>query len=116
MDITFGEAFAIIDMDVDGEQDTASEPEAHADGRVEEEGQVEAEGQVDGVDFVLIRANIGATEVHTVGATLEELYKQHDKEVLGYKARISFLESRVAALNSSFLASSSAASFCACKD
>ena len=50
------------------------------------------------MDFIIIEANIGATEVHTVGATLEELYKQHDEEVLGYKIRISFLESRVAAL------------------
>ena len=32
------------------------------------------------------------------GATLEELYKQHDEEVLRYKARISFVESRVGAL------------------
>ena len=53
---------------------------------------------MDGADLVLIGANIGATEVHTAGATLEELYKQHDKEVDGYKTRISFLESRVAAL------------------
>ena len=53
---------------------------------------------MDGADLVLIGANIGATEVHTMGAALEELYKQHDEKVVGYKARISFLESRIAAL------------------
>ena len=53
---------------------------------------------MDGADLILIGANIGATEVHRADATLEELYKQHDEEVLDYKARISFLESRVVAL------------------
>ena len=55
-------------------------------------------GQEDGADLVLIGANIGATKVHTASANLEELYKQYDEEVAGYKARISFLESKVAAL------------------
>ena len=67
-------------------------------GQTEAKGRVEEEGQVDGANLILIGTNIGATEVHTAGATLEELYKQHDEEVLGYKARISFLESRVGAL------------------
>ena len=53
---------------------------------------------MDRADLILIGANIGATDVHMAGATLEELYKQHDEEVLCYKARISFLESRVGAL------------------
>ena len=101
-DMTLAEAFTIMDMDVDGEQGTESETKAQADGRVEAKGQVKAEGwteekgQKDKVDLVLIEANIGATKVHMAGATLEELYKQHDEKVVGYKARISFLESRVA--------------------
>ena len=53
---------------------------------------------MDRADLVVIGANIGATEIDMVGATLEELYKQHEEEVTGYKPRISFLESRVAAL------------------
>ena len=53
---------------------------------------------MDEADLVFIGANIGATKVDTAGATLEELYKQHEEKVAGYKARISFLESRVAAL------------------
>ena len=64
MDMTLEEAFAIMDMDVDGEQGTESQLEAQADGRVEVEGQVEAEGrakeegQVDGADLILIGENI----------------------------------------------------------
>ena len=65
--------------------------------QAEAEGWAEEEGQVEEADLVLIGANIGTTEVHTTGATLEELYKHHDKEVVGYRARISFLESKVAA-------------------
>ena len=30
---------------------------------------------MDGADLIFIGANIGATEVHIAGATLEELYK-----------------------------------------
>ena len=98
MDMTLGEAFAIMDMDVDGEQGMESPTVAQADGQVEAKGQAEEEGQLDRADLVFIRANIGAIEVHMAGATLEELYNQHDEEVVGYKARISFLESRIVAL------------------
>ena len=92
MDMTLGKAFATMDMDVDGDQDAESDTEAWADKRTE------AEGQMDGADLVVIGANIGATKVDMASATLEELYKQHEEEVASYKARISFLESRVAAL------------------
>ena len=45
MDMTFGEAFAIMDMDVNGEQGTESQPEAQVDGRVVVEGRQRRRGR-----------------------------------------------------------------------
>ena len=44
MDMTLGEAFAIMDMDVDGKQGTESQPEAQVDGRVEVGGRQRRRG------------------------------------------------------------------------
>ena len=45
MDMTLGEAFAIMNMDVDGEQGTESQPKAQTDGQIEVGGRQRQRGK-----------------------------------------------------------------------